>query len=49
MLSKLERSLEDLSMLTHARIILHTSLARKARSLPLDFPRIDFPKIDPPE
>jgi succinate dehydrogenase/fumarate reductase flavoprotein subunit len=46
---KLMRSLEDLSMLTHARIILHASLARKASSRFLDFHRIDYPQLDPPE
>jgi succinate dehydrogenase/fumarate reductase flavoprotein subunit len=46
---KLVRSLEDLSMLTHAQIILHASLARKASSRPLDFQRIDYPELDPPE
>jgi succinate dehydrogenase/fumarate reductase flavoprotein subunit len=46
---KLVRGLEDLSMLTHAQIILQASLARKASSRPLDFWRIDYPQIDPPE
>ncbi len=46
---KLIRSLEDLSMLTHARIILHASLARKASSRFLDFHRIDYPEMDPPK
>jgi succinate dehydrogenase/fumarate reductase flavoprotein subunit len=46
---KLMRSLEDLSILTHAQIILHASLARKASSQFLDFHRIDYPQLDPPE
>ena len=46
---KLIRCLEDLSILTHARIILHSSLARKASSQFLGFHRIDYPQLDPPE
>jgi succinate dehydrogenase/fumarate reductase flavoprotein subunit len=46
---KLVRSLEDLSMLTHAQIVLHASLARKASNPFLGFQRIDFPQVDPPE
>jgi succinate dehydrogenase/fumarate reductase flavoprotein subunit len=46
---KLMRSLEDLSMLTHAKIIIHASLARKASSKFLGFNRIDYPRLDPPE
>ncbi|MGD9160273.1 MAG: FAD-binding protein [Desulfobacteraceae bacterium] len=46
---KLMRGMEDISMLTYARIILHASLARKASSLPLGFRRIDYPEIDPQE
>ncbi len=46
---KLVRSLEDLSMLTHARIFIHASLARKASSRFLGFNRIDYPQMDPPE
>ncbi|MEJ2111130.1 MAG: hypothetical protein P8Z37_14710, partial [Acidobacteriota bacterium] len=45
---KLMRSIEDLSMLTHAQIVLHASLARKASSAPLNFHRIDYPEVDPP-
>jgi succinate dehydrogenase/fumarate reductase flavoprotein subunit len=45
---KLMRSIEDLSMLTHAQIILNASLARKASSAPLNFHRIDYPEVDPP-
>ena len=43
------RSLEDLSLLTYAQIIVHASLARKASSIPLNFQRIDYPTPDPPE
>jgi succinate dehydrogenase/fumarate reductase flavoprotein subunit len=46
---KLVRSLEDLSILTHAQIVLQASLARKASSRFLDFHRIDYPQLDPPE
>ncbi|NLM51898.1 MAG: FAD-dependent oxidoreductase [Firmicutes bacterium] len=46
---KLMRSLEDLSLLTHAKIIIHASLARKASSKLLDFYRIDYPEVDPQE
>ena len=46
---KLTRSLEDLSMLEYAKIIIHASMARKASSVPLNFQRIDFPAVDPPE
>ena len=46
---KLIRSLEDLSILAHAQILLHASLARKASSRFLDFHRIDYPELDPPE
>jgi succinate dehydrogenase/fumarate reductase flavoprotein subunit len=46
---KLMRGLEDLSILTHAQIILSASMARKASSRFLNFHRIDFPQLDPPE
>jgi succinate dehydrogenase/fumarate reductase flavoprotein subunit len=46
---KLVHSLEDLSILTNAQIILHASLARKASSRRLDFQRLDYPELDPPE
>ena len=46
---KLIRSLEDLSILTHAEIVLHASLARMASSRFLGFHRIDYPQLDPPE
>jgi succinate dehydrogenase/fumarate reductase flavoprotein subunit len=46
---KLMRSIEDLSMLTHAQIVLNASLVRKASSAPLHFRRIDYPEMDPPE
>jgi succinate dehydrogenase/fumarate reductase flavoprotein subunit len=46
---KLVRSLEDFSILMHAQILMHASLARKASSRFLDFHRIDYPQLDPPE
>ena len=46
---KLMRSLEDISLLTYAQIIIQASLARKASSMPLNFRRIDYPTMDPPE
>ena len=46
---KLMRSLEDVSLLINAQIILQASLARKASSMPLNFRRIDYPALDPPE
>ncbi len=46
---KLMRSIEDLSLLEHGRIILEASLARRASSRPLNFFRIDYPRVDPPE
>jgi succinate dehydrogenase/fumarate reductase flavoprotein subunit len=46
---KLMRSIEALSLLTHAQIVIHASLARKASSRALFFFRIDYPNIDPPE
>ncbi len=46
---KLMRSIEDLSMLSHAQMVCHASLARKASSRLLNFFRIDYPEIDPPE
>jgi succinate dehydrogenase/fumarate reductase flavoprotein subunit len=46
---KLMRSLEDISILTYAKIIVQASLARKASSFPLNFQRIDYPALDPPE
>ena len=46
---KLMRTLEDLSILEYARIIIQASLARKASSIPLNFQRIDYPEVDPPE
>ena len=46
---KLMRSLEDISLLDYAKIIIKASLARKASSMPLNFQRIDYPTLDPPE
>jgi len=46
---KLMRSIEDLSMIENAKIIIHAMLARKASSIPLGLNRIDYPQVDPPE
>jgi succinate dehydrogenase/fumarate reductase flavoprotein subunit len=46
---KLMRSLEDVSLLINAQIIIQASLARKASSVPLNFRRIDYPALDSPE
>jgi succinate dehydrogenase/fumarate reductase flavoprotein subunit len=46
---KLLRSMEDISLLTHAQIICQAGLARKASSRVINFYRIDYPQIDPPE
>ena len=46
---KLMRSLEDISLLNYAKIIIHASMARKASSIPLNLQRIDYPAVDPPE
>jgi succinate dehydrogenase/fumarate reductase flavoprotein subunit len=46
---KLMRSLEDISLLNYAKIIIHASMARKASSIPLNLQRIDYPTVDPPE
>jgi len=46
---ELVRSLEVLSILTSAEIVLHSCLARKASSRELHFTRLDYPAVDPPE
>ncbi len=46
---KLMRSIEDLSMIENAKIIINAMLARKASSIPLGLNRIDYPELDPPE
>jgi succinate dehydrogenase/fumarate reductase flavoprotein subunit len=46
---KLARSIEDLSMIEHAKIIIKASLARKASSMNMGFKRIDYPELDPEE
>ena len=46
---KLMRSLEDLSMIDHARMVLIAALERKASSARLGHTRIDYPEMDPPE
>ena len=45
----LVRCLEATSVLTNARIVLHSCLARKASAKHLHFERIDYPEKDPPE
>ncbi|MFW9970929.1 MAG: FAD-dependent oxidoreductase [Candidatus Odinarchaeota archaeon] len=46
---ELIRSIEVLNILTNAKIIIHSSLARKASSKQLHFKRSDYPTVDPPE
>ncbi|MFW9895544.1 MAG: FAD-dependent oxidoreductase [Candidatus Thorarchaeota archaeon] len=46
---ELMRSLEVLNILTNAKIIIHSCLARKASSKHLYFHRSDYPEMDPPE
>jgi len=46
---KLMRSLEDVSILNHARIIVQAMKAHKASSRMMNLMRIDYPQIDPPE
>ena len=46
---KLMRSIEDLSMIEYAKIVIQASLARTASSRALGFNRIDCPEMDPPE
>ena len=43
------RTLEDVSLLEYAKIIVNASLARKASSRSFNFERIDYPEVDPPE
>jgi succinate dehydrogenase/fumarate reductase flavoprotein subunit len=44
---KLLRTIEDLTMLEHSKMIMQASLARKASRM--GFQRIDYPEMDPPE
>lgn len=46
---KLMRSLEDVSILNVAKIIVHAQKSRKASSRLLNLWRIDYPQVDPPE
>ncbi len=46
---ELMRSLEALSRITVARMIIHGSLGRQASSRVMDFHRLDHPEVDPPE
>jgi succinate dehydrogenase/fumarate reductase flavoprotein subunit len=45
----LMRITEVRNIVTTARLILHSSLARKASSKELHFTRLDYPEVDPPE
>lgn len=44
---KLLRTVEDLTMLEHSKMIMQASLVRKASRM--GFERIDYPEMDPPE
>ena len=46
---ELIRSLEVLNILTNAKIVIYSCLARKASSKHLHFIRSDYPEMDPPE
>jgi succinate dehydrogenase/fumarate reductase flavoprotein subunit len=46
---ELLRSLEALSVLANAELVLQASLARRASSKQLNFARSDYPEMDPPE
>jgi succinate dehydrogenase/fumarate reductase flavoprotein subunit len=46
---ELIRSLEVLNILTNAKIIIYSCLARKSSSKQLHFTRSDYPEMDPPE
>ncbi len=46
---ELIRSLEVLNILTNAKIIINSCIARKASSKHLHFRRSDYPEIDPPD
>ncbi len=46
---ELMRTLEVLNILTNAKLIIHSCLARKASSKQLHFKRSDYPETDPPD
>ncbi len=46
---ELGRLLECSSLISVGEMIMHSSLARRASSLYLDFYRLDYPEVDPPE
>ncbi|MFX1529446.1 MAG: hypothetical protein ACFFB4_17875, partial [Promethearchaeota archaeon] len=46
---ELIRTLEVLNIVTNAKIIIYSCLARKASSKHLHFIRSDYPELDPPE
>lgn len=45
---ELIRTLEVLHILSNAKVIIHSCLARKASSKQLHFKRLDYPEMDPP-
>ncbi|MFW9827427.1 MAG: FAD-dependent oxidoreductase [Candidatus Thorarchaeota archaeon] len=46
---ELIRSIEVLNILTNAKVIINSCIARKASSKHLHFKRSDYPEMDPPE
>ncbi|MCL1835106.1 MAG: FAD-dependent oxidoreductase [Oscillospiraceae bacterium] len=46
---KLMRSIEDLSMMEYAKVIIHASLARKSSNPRMGFNRIDYPEYNQEE
>jgi succinate dehydrogenase/fumarate reductase flavoprotein subunit len=46
---ELMRTLEVINILTNAKLIIHSCLARKASSKQLHFKRSDYPEMDPPD
>jgi len=46
---ELMRTLEVVNILSNAKLIIHSCLARKASSKQLHFKRSDYPEIDPPD
>ncbi|MFX0022063.1 MAG: FAD-dependent oxidoreductase [Candidatus Hermodarchaeota archaeon] len=46
---ELMRTLEVINILTNAKLIIHSCLARKASSKQLHFKRSDYPAMDPPD
>ena len=46
---KLMRTMEDVSLLTSAKIMIQAQMARRASSMRFGLQRIDYPQMDPPE